>query len=151
MHGRVPNVETSPDRRPLLVVLVRFFERIVRGVGVGALATIVDLAALTSLVRAGVPPPLASAPALLLGVVVQFVGSKFVTFENRSRAWFAQGAGFAIVEVAAFALNLVVFDWGIRHVHAPLLVVRVVGSSLVYFGFSLPLWSWVFREKKETS
>lgn len=137
--------------RDLRTRVHRFVTRLVRSAGVGVVATVVDLATLMLLVRAGMDPRAASVPALITGVGVQFVGNKFVTFDERSSAWLAQGLGFALVEVTAFALNLIVFDWGIRHTAVPFPVVRVLSSSLVYFGFSLPLWSVVFRERRRTS
>lgn len=117
---------------------------IVRGAGVGALATGADLLALVLLVRAGATPTAASLPALAIGVAVQFVGSKVFTFQSRSPAWAREAALFLLVEAAAFALNLAVFDWGVRHTPIPFALVRLLGQSVVYFGFSLPLWSFVF-------
>lgn len=116
-----------------------------RGATVGILATLADLLALLTLVHFGMSPSAASFPALAFGVAVQFVGSKRFTFENRSREWLGQGAKFLLVEAAAFGLNLLVFEWGVKHTAIPFVVVRLLGTSLVYFAFSLPLWSLVFR------
>lgn len=118
-----------------------------RSAGVGALATVADLLALVFLVRLGLSPIEASVPALAVGVAVQFVGSKFFTFASRARGAHAalEGVLFLAVEAAAFALNAVVFAWGVRHTSVPFALVRLVGTSIVYFAFSLPLWSFTFR------
>lgn len=120
-----------------------------RGAVIGVAATLVDLVVLVLLVRSGMPPAHASFPALAIGVAVQFVGSKLFTFEDRSRAWATQGALFLLVEVAAFALNLALFDVALRALPLlPLPVLRLVTTSVVYAGFSLPLWSLVFRRSR---
>lgn len=118
-----------------------------RGTIVGALATAADLLALVALVSVGVPKTKASLPALAVGVAVQFVGSKHFTFESRASHWdeAREIALFLLVEAGAFALNLLVFDLGVRHTALPYPIVRLAGSSVVYFAFSLPLWSLVFR------
>lgn len=120
-----------------------------RGALIGLVATVVDLALLVLLVRSGMPAAQASFPALAVGVGVQFVGSKLFTFEDRSRAWATQGALFLLVEVVAFALNLAIFDVALRALPlVPLPVLRLATTSVVYAGFSLPLWSLVFRRSR---
>lgn len=118
-----------------------------RGAGVGALATAADLLALVVLVHVGLTPVEASVPALAVGVAVQFVGSKFFTFESRARGANAalEGALFLAVEAAAFALNALLFAWAVGQTFVPFAVVRLAVTSLVYFAFSLPLWSFTFR------
>ncbi len=117
-----------------------------RGAGVGAVATAVDLATLAALVHAfGVSARVASAPALLLGVVIQFVGSKLVTFRNRDRAWGAQAVRFAAVEAVGFVANLALFDLATRNVALPPVALRLVTTNAVYFCVCLPLWARIFR------
>ena len=118
-----------------------------RGTVIGALATLAYLVTLVVLVTLGVPKTQASWPALAVGVAVQFVGSKRFTFESRASRWdeARELALFLVVEAAAFGLNLAVFDFGVRHTALPYVIVRIAGSSAVYFAFSLPLWSLVFR------
>jgi putative flippase GtrA len=130
-------------RPPWLVRL----DLLARSAGVGALATIVDLAALALLTHAaGLPPRTASAPALLLGVAVQFVGNKRFAFQDDDPAWAAQALRFAAVEAVAFAANLCLFDLAARTTPAPPVALRLVTTSLVYFGLCLPLWSRIFRD-----
>jgi len=127
---------------------VRFLAQMLgRGAVVGIAATIGDVLALVLLVTVGLPPALASFPALAIGVAIQFVGSKLFTFEDRSRAWAQQGALFLLVEAAALGLNLALFDVGLRLSHLPYPLVRLATTSVVYAGFSLPLWSLVFRRR----
>lgn len=126
-----------------------------RGSVVGALATLVDIGALSLLVWLGVAARAASIPALVLGVVVQFFGCKLFTFrqdhrESKGAHWGAEAALFVVVELGALVLNAFVFDVAVR-VAAPgaaaLPLLRLVTTSAVYFGFSLPLWSLVFRRR----
>src|SRR6185369_11973840 len=118
-----------------------------RGAVVGIAATIGDVLALVLLVTVGLPPALASFPALAIGVAIQFVGSKLFTFEDRSRAWAQQGALFLLVEAVALALNLVLFDVALKVTHLPYPLIRLASTSVVYTGFSLPLWSLVFKRR----
>ena len=127
----------------------RVIERVAtlaRGAGVGAIATVADLTTLAVLVHSfGVTARAASAPALVLGVVIQFVGSKLVTFRNRDRAWGSQALRFAAVEAVGFAANLALFDLAVRHVAVAPVALRLVTTNLVYFGVCLPLWSRIFH------
>jgi putative flippase GtrA len=119
---------------------------VLRSMGVGAIATAVDFGLLALLVSGlGVDPRLASAPALALGVVAQFVGNKLVAFRDHSRAWLRQGALFFAVEALGFAANLVLYDLAMRATSGPYLLVRLVTTNVVYFGLCLPLWARIFR------
>ena len=125
---------------------------VVRSAGVGLLATATDLVALAVLVSGfDVSPRLASIPALVLGIVVQFVGNKLFAFGDRSSAWVKQGAQFLGVETFAFAANLLLFDLAVTHTALPYLPLRVLTTSLVYFGICLPLWSRIFRTRMEVT
>jgi len=113
-------------------------------------ATVVDVLALVLLVRAGMAANVASIPALATGVLIQFGGSKLFTFEDHSPAWAKQGFLFLVVEAAAFVLNLALFDIALRVIHLPLAVLRLASTSVVYFAFSLPLWSLVFKPVRKS-
>ena len=105
----------------------------------GVVATLADLLALAVLVDVcGLAPQAANVPALAVGVAVQFLGNKVVAFRNQSPAWLEQGARFAVVEAGAFALNALAF--AALATVAPYWAARLVGSALVYFLYSLPLW-----------
>lgn len=126
--------------------MVQTLVRIVRSAGVGAAATLVDLAALTVLVSLlDVPVRLASVPALSLGIAIQFVGNKLFAFGDRSPRWVRQGAQFLAVEALGFVLNLLLFDLAVTHTPLPYLAARVASTAVVYFAVCLPLWSRIFR------
>ncbi len=120
----------------------------VKSVLVGGLATIADLVSLAVLVEVfALSPSVANVPALLLGVLVQYFGNKYLAFEDRSRDHLRQGSQFALVEAAALALNAALFQIGITALGLPYPVARVLGSFLVYVGFSYPLWRRVFTAR----
>lgn len=112
----------------------------------GLLATVTDLGVLALLVSGlGVSPRVASVPALVLGISVQFAGNKWFAFGDRSRDWLRQGAQFLGVEAAGFVANIVLFDLAITLTRLPYLPLRLLTTNLVYFCFCLPLWSRIFR------
>ncbi len=123
--------------------------QLIRSGLVGGLATVVDLLALFILVESfGLDPVLANVPALSLGLSVQFFGNKFWAFDERSTdaASLTRQAGlFALVEVGAFALNAATFHLLVTVWAAPYMLARLLGSGVVYFAFSYPLWAYVFR------
>src|SRR5215470_17686531 len=84
--------------------------RFVRSCVVGAGATLADLGALWAMVHGlDLPPTVANVPALLIGVLAQFLGCKLWAFEDRSPAIARQGGQFALVEAGALVLNALVF------------------------------------------
>jgi putative flippase GtrA len=117
---------------------------------VGAVATIADLAALALLVQvAGLRPEAANVPALLVGLAVQFVGNKLWAFGDRSTdRLLRQGTLFLAVEAGALALNAAVFHLLVTSTTVPYPVARVAGQALVYFGFSYPIWTRLFRRSE---
>lgn len=112
---------------------------------VGVVATAIDLATLALLIDVlGVAPVAANIPALIVGVAAQFVGNKYYAFNDRSRDLARQGARFLAVEMGALALNALTFHLVVTLTPAAPLAARLVSSSLVYFGFSYPLWGRIF-------
>lgn len=123
---------------------------LLRSSAVGLLATVTDLVVLVLLVSGGgIDVRIASVPALTLGIAVQFVGNKLFAFEDRSQEWARQGAQFLLVEALGFSANLVLFDLIVSRTHLPYLPVRLLTTSLVYFGICLPLWSRIFKPTVE--
>lgn len=117
-----------------------------RSAGVGAAATLLDLALLATLTGLlQVDPRIASPIGLLAGVSVQFLGNKVFAFRDRSTRWGPQIAAFAAVEAGALALNALGFDLLVTRSAAPPVLARLLVSASVYFLFCLPLWSRVFR------
>jgi putative flippase GtrA len=124
---------------------------ILKSAAVGGIATAVDLLVLALFVEVfGIDVRLASIPALALGVVFQFLGNKLFAFEDRStdlRALAKQGALFAAVEAGALFLNALLFHLAMTANVVPYLIARVLVQALVYFAFSLPLWSRIFQQR----
>lgn len=118
---------------------------VLRSLLVGVAATAVDLSILAVMVELlHQTPAAANLPALLGGALVQFLGTKYFAFEDRSSALLRQGTLFSFVELAALGLNALLFVLATRIPWIPYPVARVVVQALVYFGFSLPLWRRIF-------
>ncbi len=123
---------------------------VLRSSAVGLLATAADLAALALLVSGlGVDVRVASIPALCFGIGIQFVGNKLFAFGDKSKAWLRQGVQFMSVEAIGFGANILLFDLIVANTSLPYLPVRLVTTSLVYFGICLPLWSRIFKPELE--
>ncbi len=128
---------------------VRSLRKFVAGLGVGGLATIVDLVALTLLVEAiGLSADQANVPALLAGAAVQFVGCRHLVFRASDGQLSRQLLGFAGVEIATLALNGLLFHALLVLTPLPYPVVRLVGTFLVYVSFSFPMWHMVFERRQ---
>jgi putative flippase GtrA len=122
---------------------------LVRSAAVGLLATASDLGSLMLLIHgAGLTKRAANMPSLLPGLLVQFIGNKFFAFDDRSRAIVRQGSLFFIIELVAFGLNVLVFDLLVSRTPIHEILARLLGTNIVYLGFSFPMWSFfVFRRK----
>jgi len=117
-----------------------------RSLLVGSLATLFDVGTLTLLVHGlRVDPRLASLPALSLGVGLQFVGNKLFAFQDRRPNWGRQGAQFLAVEVLGVGCNLGLFHLAVSLTALPIIPLRLVITSAVYFGICLPLGAKIFR------
>lgn len=121
----------------------------VRSVLTGAAATVVDLAVLAVAIGLiGLSARAANLPALLAGAVIQFVGSRHYAFDAAHGSLRRQLMWFTLVEVGALALNALGYDLVAQL--APLdalgaVIVRLGVSSIVFVGFSYPLWRRVFK------
>ena len=137
--------ESGPRPRP-------FRERIgvlLRSAVVGLLATASDLGTLMLLIHgAGLSKRAANTPSLLPGLLVQFIGNKYFAFEDRSKAIVKQGSLFVLIEIVAFALNVLLFDLLVTFTPVHEILARLLGTNIVYLGFSFPAWTFfVFRRK----
>jgi putative flippase GtrA len=138
MSFALPN---SMKKRPVHKLMTAL-----RSMGVGLIATLVDLLTLTLLVHfLSFSPRMASIPALSLGIFAQFFGNKLFAFQDKSPAWARQAFQFLGVEVLGFFANLLLFDILVSHIPWPYQVVRLISTNVVYFGLCLPLWSLIFR------
>ena len=132
------------DRSPL-VALPSF----VRAILVGVLATGADLATLALLVEgAHLSPAAANVPALLVGLVVQFVGCRAFVFPHGEHGLFAQAFRFLVAEAGTLALNGIIFHVLVSATTIPYALSRPVGQLAVFVLFSYPAWRRVFRKKK---
>ena len=123
-----------------------WFRRLLESAGVGALSSLVDFASLFVLVNAfHVPPVGANIPALLLGLVVQFIGARHVVFRDSKVTLKMQLVGFLVTELGAFLLNALLFHAFVAGLHMPYLMARLIGSFVVFVSFSFPMWNFVFR------
>lgn len=112
---------------------------------VGLVASACDVLALFALIELeGVAPVVANVPALLVGVLVQYLGNKRFAFGDRSRHNLRQASLFAGVEVTSLALNALGFHLAASFTAVPYWLARGVVSFAVYAGVSFPLWSRVF-------
>ena len=124
--------------------LARFF----RASGVGILASVLDLAVLTLLVRGfGFSAQEANVPALLCGAVVQFAGSRHVVFGAAHRDLRPQLARFALAELGTLALNALGFALLTHFTPLPFPLARLAATLLVFVCFSYPAWTRVFRSQ----
>jgi putative flippase GtrA len=123
-------------------------QTLTRSAIVGIAATLADLATLTILVSIlGLRPEAANLPALLVGVLTQFVGNKYYAFANGAcdaRSLARQGTRFILVEAGALILNAIAFHFIVALTPVPYPIARLIGSSLVYFAYSYPLWGRIF-------
>lgn len=120
---------------------------VARSAAVGVLASVADLASLAGAIALGVDPLVANVPALLLGLIIQFVGNKYFAFRDASPRVARQLAIFSLVEIVALALNAAVFHLAVSGLAVPALLARVLASGLVYFGFSLRIWRHIFAAR----
>ena len=80
--------------------------------------------------------------------LLQYVGNKFFAFDDRPKAIVKQGALFLAIETIAFGLNALLFDLLVTWTPAHEILARLVGTNIVYLGFSFPMWSvFVFRRR----
>jgi putative flippase GtrA len=137
--------QSLPTRLGLLPTFT--LQRILRGGAVGAVATVADAAALALLTENRVlAPQFAVLPAMGLGVAIQFLGSKYVTFAERSsQRMAAQSLQFTIVEALSLALGMLLYNLCLQ-LGAHYLLARILVGAIIYFGVSLPLWARIFQK-----
>ncbi len=119
---------------------------------VGVVATVVDWLVLVAAVWVGVSERWAIVPAFLAGVVVQFSGNQRFTF----RAHLAASPGvlrrqilrFILVEIGTLAITVIVYNAFREWVGIDYRIARLLSATVVYLGFSLPMWHWVFSKPK---
>ena len=132
-------------KEPILSRLWRFG----RSVIVGLVATMADMATLTSLVQIfHVTPVHANVPSLLVGMAVQFIGVRRWVFHAEEGSVFNQALRFAFAELGTLLLNAVVFHVLVTHTPIPYWLDRPIGTFAVYVGFSYHAWKRVFAHAR---
>lgn len=125
--------------------------RLVRSGGAGAVATVADLLALTIMKEGfGIPPEVASVPALTLGTVLMFFLQKHFVFQSKSGSVARELVLFGAVQAGGYVITLVGYDATLRFVPwlaVHYVVARLVVTNLVWLAYSFPLWHWVFRAR----
>jgi putative flippase GtrA len=120
---------------------------LVRSSTVGIFATLSDLTTLFLLIEVGgLSPEWANVPSLVPGLAVMFVGNKYFAFGDRSRQIVKQGVRFLFVEAWAFLINALLFHVLTKEVAVPFLLARMLGTCIVYLGFSFPFWTFIFHK-----
>jgi putative flippase GtrA len=129
------------------------FWRLVRSAGAGAVATVVDLGALTILVSfVGVSPRVANVPALVLGATVMFFGQKHVAFRAKGGSVTREAILFALVQLGGLALNALLYDLVLRAVPGAArfyVPVRMGTTNVVWLAYSFPMWHLVFAPRRK--
>jgi putative flippase GtrA len=126
--------------------------RFSRSLVVGAVATLVDLAVLTTLVQVfGVSAQWANVPSLVAGLTVQFLGNRTFVFKAGGGRLSRQLGAFLVAEAGALVLNALGFAALVAWSPVPYPLARLLGEAVVYVGYSYPLWHKVFRDAQVTA
>lgn len=126
--------------------VVERIKRFARSAVVGIVATIADFAVLglcVGLLR--MPDWVGKVFSLSAGTSIQFIGSRHYAFRAQRGRLGRQLKWFVLAEAFAFVLTVVVFRVLVRYLQVPIVVANLLSGSIVYFGFSYPIWKWVFR------
>jgi putative flippase GtrA len=112
----------------------------------GLLATALDLAVLTLLVRLGVPVAVAAFAGALAGAVACFVVNKHLAFGDRTPTTFDQVGRFALIAVATALFTAVAMHVVAVWIGVPVLVAKCVCAAIVFATWSYPAQKkFVFR------
>jgi putative flippase GtrA len=135
-----PRNETIGDR----------VKRFMRSSAVGILATVLDMATLALFVKAfHWNDTLAKIPALAIGTSTQFIGSRYYAFRAQQGKIGRQMKWFVFAEFCAFWITVLVFHAMDKWLHIPIWIANLASGSVVYFGFSYPIWKRVFTVRPD--
>jgi putative flippase GtrA len=139
---------TAPERRrvdPRNETIAERVKRFLRSSAVGILATVLDMATLGLFVSVfHWDHTLAKIPALTIGTSTQFIGSRYYAFRAQRGKLGRQMKWFVFAEFCAFWLTVFVFHAMDKWLHIPTAIANLASGSVVYFGFSYPIWNRVF-------
>jgi putative flippase GtrA len=113
-------------------------------------ATLTDLGTLfVAVTLLGVPPRVASIPALLLAGLVNFMANRSFAFRVQAGDLRREAPRFALVQLGSIGLNALLFEVGMRALAgyaAAWWGLRLAVNGLVYLGWSFPMFRRVFSE-----
>lgn len=123
-------------------------QKIGRASLVGGLATACSIGALTVMIQVfGLTTSQANAPSLASGMLIQFLGNRYFVFKASEATLGPQILLYALEEAIAFGLNLLAFELLTQHTSLHYTLARMVGTFVVFAGFSYPTWHWVFKNR----
>jgi putative flippase GtrA len=122
-----------------------------RSCRVGVLASILDQVSLLAFKQLGFSEKVlwVNAMTLAAGAVVMFFGNKYFAFEDYSPRVVIQGILFMLIELVALGLNILAFQLLVTHFSTNAYLTRAGCTAVVYFGFSFPLWHFVFKKSPQ--
>jgi putative flippase GtrA len=115
--------------------------RFARALIVGSGATLVDFSLFMTCIRLiGMTPTAARLPALCAGASVQFFGNRTFTFRAQAGSLSRQARIFVVVELAALAMNYLLFRWLVPKVQVlPPELLSFIGTFVVFVTFAYPM------------
>lgn len=123
-----------------------------KSLGVGGVATIVSMGALYLLVEyAGMSAQWGNAISLPLGVIIQFVGNRFWAFDKAKGNPALQFPIFVGLEVTGIFINVGLFWVFTEKLAMHYMLARLIGTGLVFWCFSYPLWQLLFVGRKSST
>lgn len=126
--------------------------RFIRTAQVGGLATIADLGILTLLVEMlHWTKREANLPALSVGFCIQFFGNRHFVFRAKKGRFSKQLILFTLVEGMAFGLVALLYHYLVPSLEIPYQFTRMIVTGIVFFGFSYPIWHYIFKVPSEKS
>ncbi|MBL8679767.1 MAG: GtrA family protein [Myxococcales bacterium] len=128
--------------------LIDHLGRIGRSGLIGIVCVTIDLVVLYVLTKlAGFEPWIAKVFSFSTATIVQFLGNREFTFRASEGKISRQAVYYAIVEVAAFGLNIASFHFLRRAQPAswPLWLPAIVAGAISFWLFTYPIWHWVFK------
>jgi putative flippase GtrA len=123
-------------------------KRIGRSTLVGLVATVLDMVVFELCTRvARLDSRFAAALAVAVGTTTQFIGSRYFAFRAQKGRVARQMKWFLLAEFVGYWLTVGTFTLLRAGLPAmvPNEVPKLLSGSLVYFGFSYPIWRKVFR------
>lgn len=134
--------------RPLVALRSLLKFKLSKSLIVGAVATGARAAALVVLVQGiGINDQVSNVASLMLGSVIQFFGNRNVAFKSKGSIKL-QTVIFAGGELASLGLNAAGYHLLITKTSMNYIIASQLVTGVVFFGFSYPLWRFIFSGKR---